>query len=303
MSEDAADHLDEGIHRDVSNERYQADPCQSPSASAGALRTLLQRSPEHAWVGSRRLNPHYVSRPTTDAMNEGTMLHAMVLETEPPYMLMNFPDYRTAAAKLARDQALSAGLIPIKLDRFEELMDVAASLRARLRHLPEVWAAIQDALDSRSTEATLVWRERGVLCRCRYDTLPAKHFRATYDLKFTGLSAEPMAFGRKMLADHSVQADLYPRAVRAVRGDSPVFVFIACETEPPYGVSLHALDRDAAEIAREQVDWALDRWARCLRENVWPSYPTPIHYHSPAGWQVREWEDRQSGDAMIQETA
>ena len=95
-----------------------------------------------------------------------------------------------------------------------------------------------------------------------------------------------------MTGDYAFQADFYPRAVKALRGDAPLFVFVACETDPPHGVTLHALDPEAAELAREKVDMALDLWGECLRSGEWPSYPSLIHYHGARPGELVAWEER-----------
>ena len=128
---------------------------------------------------------------STLAQNRGTILHALTLGTAAPFRVLDVADYKGKAAQTLRDETIAAGLIPVKAADMEELQDVASAVRQRLRDLPDVWAAMQDAVQSGMTEATLIWRERDVLSRVRYDTLPAAKFGATYDLKFTGKSADP----------------------------------------------------------------------------------------------------------------
>ena len=286
--------LPEGIHPNVPEGAYHADPAMDPSASSGILRKIYTASEDHARAAHPRLNPNYRETPSTEAMNRGTILHSLVMETDAPFEVLDVPDYTTKAARALRDETIAAGLIPVKTDQMIELEDTASAIRARLRGMPEVWAAMKDAIESRMTEVTLIWRESGILCRCRYDTLPASRFKASYDLKFTGLTAEPETFGKKVTGDYAFQADFYPRAVRALRGDSPLFVFVACETEAPYGVTLHALDPFAADEARQKVDEALAAWGHALRSGIWPSYATQIHYHGPKPWEVEAAETRRS---------
>ena len=156
-----------GIHSGIPEAVYHADPAVTPSASSGALRTLLQRSPDHAWASHPRLNPTFFHKPSTPAMDRGTILHALVLETPAPFRVLQVSDFKTAAARLLRQDAIDTGMIPIKADDLNELQDIAAAIRARLIAMPEVWAAMQDAITSGMNEATLIWEERGVLCRCR----------------------------------------------------------------------------------------------------------------------------------------
>lgn len=294
---DAPLRLAPGLHRGVPEAVYHADPAETPSASSSALRTLLSRSPEHAWFGHPRLNPAWEEADSTDAKDRGKILHAMVLQTPDPFRVLDVPNYTTKAAKDLKAATIKAGLIPVKIDAIEELRDVASAVRERMRNMPEVWKAIRASIAEGLNEATLIGWERGVLCRVRYDMLPPKGFPASFDLKFTGMSAEPEAFGKKVLIDYSMQAALYPRIVRTVRGDAPLFVMLAAETEPPYAISLHALDPEARAMADEKLDYALNLWRNCLRRGDWAGYSSLIHYHGPKPWEFRAWEERRALDA------
>ena len=284
--------LPEGIHLGVPETAYHADCAQTPSASSGILRTILDQTPMHAHAMHPRLGGD-INGPGTEAQNIGTILHSMVLGTPSPVRILDVDDYRTNAARALRDETIAADLIPMKRKDMQEILDTAASIRARLQALPDVWAAITDARDNGMCEATLIWREGGTLCRVRYDTLPAARFGATYDLKFTGKSASPYSWGKTLVNDYTVQADLYPRAVKSLRGDRPAFVFLVCETTAPYAVSLHAMAPDLADLARRKVDHALRLWRECLAADHWPGYPDQTYHHAAPSWASYQWEERE----------
>ena len=279
--------LPEGIHLNVPEAAYHADPAPTPSASAGVLKTLATRSPLHAWHKHPRLNPEYSGGGRSDAMDAGTILHALICGTPLPYDVEAFPDYRTNAAKEWRDGVISSGRIPILAHKIEPIYDVARGVRANIERMPEIAAAIESA----DKEATLIWRERGVLCRCRYDILPPASFGFTIDLKFTGLSAEPEQWGRTLIGSHLFQAALYPRAVQALRGDKPEFRFLVCETEPPYGVSIHAMDPELCDLAARKLNHALDRWRSCTEADDWPGYESRTHYQAAPAWALAQQEE------------
>ena len=130
----------------------------------------------------------------------------------------------------------------------------------------------------------MVWQEGDALCRCRFDALPPASYGFTADLKFTGRTAEPEGWSRALRDDYLFQADLYPRAVRALRGDRPIFLFLVCETEQPYGVSVHAVGPALADVAKRRVDRALTTWEQCLRDDHWPGYSSQIHYADAPAW-------------------
>lgn len=292
----AGAHLDIGIHPDVPEARYHSDPCETPSASSSILKTLIDRSPLHAWWDHPRLNPDFEYSASTEAQGNGTILHSMILGTPAPYRVLNFDSFRTNAAKEARDLALLEHKIPILADKIEPLSKVAAALRERIKaDFPHIHAALHDP--ETLFEASVVARIGGVLCRARFDCLPPARHGFTPDLKFTGLSAEPEAWGRKLVNDHMFQAGMYPRTIEATRGDRPEFWFLVCETDAPYGVSLHAMDPQMEDLAARKVNRALALWSECLRTNNWPGYSTQVHYQEPPPWEMARWEGREYRDS------
>lgn len=289
-----------GIHPGIPEAVYHADPAEEPSASASILRTLYSASPEHAEHDHPRLNPAFVRSSGSEAKDAGTILHAMVLGQPPRYLVVPFDSFRSDKAKAARAQAEILGHIAITPQKVDELQAVADSLRTRLAaELPFVFAALTDA--ETMHEATLIWREDGVLCRCRFDVLPPAHYRCALDLKFTGRSAEPGEWSKKLRSDYLFQADLYPRGLKALRGDTTELDFVVCETDAPYGVSLHAQAPDLAAIARRRVNVALRRWAYCLQARRWPGYPRLVHYATAPGWLLTQDDEMASRDNFLKD--
>jgi len=285
--------LDVGIHQNVPELVYHADPAVEISASASILKTLLDRSPLHAFTDHPRLNPAVDRGSATDAQINGTILHSLILGTPEPHTVLDFQDYRTKEAKAARDVAFAAGFIPILAHKMESLYPVADALRATLqRDHPCIWEAMTDAATQR--EVTMIWREDGAMCRCRFDALPPASYGFTADLKFTGRSAEPEDWSRKLREDYLFQGALYPMAVKALRGDEPEFLFVVCETDAPYGVSVHAMGPELVDIAKRRVRDALAAWSRCLVAKEWPGYPNLIHYAEAPAWFAGQEESRQA---------
>lgn len=292
---------DIGIHPGVPEAVYHADCAKDrPSASSGALRTALDHSPEHAWFAHPLLNPAYEPKATTTAMDDGTILHSMILGTEPQFRVLNVKEYRSDYDKAQRDRTIADGLIPIKRARYDELLTVGMSLRNRLQQIPDVWNAIEATAESGWNEATMIFRTEDVLCRTRVDVLPPARFKAIYDFKFTGMSTEPGDFGKRIVSKHAVQSDLYSRGVQALRGDFPEMRFISCETDPPYGITIHALDPMAAEMAHDRVSRGLLIWRRCMETHRWPGYPKPVHYQSLTPWALKQWEQQRSAAAELE---
>jgi hypothetical protein len=280
-----------GIHKGVPEAVYHADCADGISASSSILRTLITESPLHAFHDHPKLNPNFQASPSTESQNKGTILHALLLGTPPAHRVLHHDSFRTDKAKADRDAALSAGFIPVLADKMADLETAADAIRERLQKtLPDAWAAMTDP--ETLHEATLIFRRNGVLCRIRYDTLPPAKYGVSYDLKFTGRSAEPDAWGKKLRDDYLFQPALYPYGVEELRGDAPEFRFLACEWEPPYGISMHALDPSLEELARHRLDEALFLWDLCLKRNDWPGYAPFVHYAEAPAWMVSQEESR-----------
>ena len=283
--------LPEGIHSGIPEAAYHADPAAEISASSSVLRTLYAQSPLHAWTAHPRLNPAHKANPGTDAQNAGTILHALVLGTPAPYRELAFDSYRTQTAKDARDAVIEKGLIPILDCKFAEIAPVADALCATLeRDFQYQWQALTHPSTQR--EVTLIWREGAAMCRCRFDALPEPAWGLGIDLKFTGLTAEPEAWSRKLREDYLMSAALYPRAVKALRGDAIEYQFIVCETAPPYGVSVHSVAPDLQDIGARRLDKALGIWRDCMASGKWPSYPALVHYATAPSWFAAEDDER-----------
>lgn len=287
--------LTEGIHPDVPEAVYHADPAETPSASSSILKIILDQSPEHARFAHPRLSPAYDPPKSTAAQANGTVLHSLILGTPAPYRVLPFDDFRTKDAKEARDATLAAGFLPIKAADMEELQDVAASLRNRIAAMPDIAKALKAA----QTEVTCIWRVNGTLCRCRFDIMPPAEFGFIGDLKFTSRSAEPEGFSQKIASEYAMQGAFYPMASRELREDDPEFFFFACETDPPYGLSIHGLSPQLDEIAGQKIAESLDIWAACLKSGAWPTYPQDVHYAEPKPWELASWERWKAQQAFL----
>ena len=128
--------LSEGIHPNVPEAVYHADPACEPSVSSGILRRIIDQSPMHARAAHPRLNSDWQDRVGTDAMNAGTVLHSMILGTPAPYRVLDVRDYKQADARSLRDQTIADGLIPLKRAEAADLLDTGATIRARLQAMP-----------------------------------------------------------------------------------------------------------------------------------------------------------------------
>jgi hypothetical protein len=288
--------LPPGIYPNVPERAYHADPAEGISASASVLKTLYNKSPEHAWTLHPKLNPDWEPSDPTDEKDKGTILHALMLDQPAPYRILHFKDYKTDAAKAAKEDARAAGMIPILGKKFDELPPVATALRTRLRRdYPDLWAALTDPGTLR--EVTIITHIEGALYRCRADALPPPGCKVICDFKFTGREAEPETWAKQMRGEHLFSAALYPRAVEAQRGDLPEFKFIVCEWDAPYGASVHAAGPLLIGKGWRRSQVALRRWNWCMQNGRWPSYLPVTYYSDPPSWWERQDDEAAARDA------
>lgn len=281
-----------GLH-DLPAHRYHADPCDAPSLSASIAHILLSQSPAHAWWSHPRLNLAHQDGPPTTEQDEGTALHAAILENRAVVALCEFPDWKTKAAQEARRLARETGEVPILARRWEVIQGVAQSVREQLAA-----HEVGDVLAAGHAEKVMVWRETTpagpIWCRARVDWLPSLlPGVCLYDLKTVGGSAEPGAFGRKMANDgYALQAAFYLRGARALGLEPSGFRFIVVERDPPFGLSVCEMAPDLAHFASVQAEAAVREWGRCLHSDRWPSYePKVAHIEAPV-WITSQWEER-----------
>lgn len=255
-----------GAHN-LSVDLYGQDPCPEPSLNAGTAKVLLDYSPRHAWLQSRRLNPAWEPSDNKD-FDLGKAAHAVLLQGGAGVAVLDFDSYRTKESKEARDAALTAGKLPILAEKWDRVEAMVRAARAQL-DAHEIGFPFVDGLP----EQTLIWREGETWCRARLDWLPNKG-NDFYDYKTTGASANPEGIARLIFGMHDLQMAFYLRGIRAVLArPAATFRLVVQETEPPYALSVVGLTPAALALADRKMDEALGIWRQCLTTGKWPGYP------------------------------
>jgi hypothetical protein len=251
---------------------YHADPCVEPSLSSSIAKMLCFDSALHAQHDHPRLNPQAVHE-DAEHFDIGTAAHALLLEGGGNIEPIDFPDWRTKAAKEQRDAARAAGKTPLLAHVCQDVIAMVGALRAQLdRHT--------DGGDlmftSGEAELTLIWIDEGTWCRARTDWLRSEPF-AIDDYKTTSASANPDTWTRTMFAaGFDLQAAWYLRGLRALTGerldDPATFRFCVQETFAPYAASVIALNPDAMILAEKKCLYALEKWREARATNDWRGY-------------------------------
>lgn len=274
-----------GIH-DISEEAYHADPCPTPSLSRSIAHTLIEQSPRHALVAHPRLNPRWAPKEVGAEADIGAVAHDIIGGRGDKVVYCDFKDWKTKAAQEQRDEALSRGKTPVLLRKKE---DIDAMVAAFWQQIGESEHA--DAYQTANKEKTVVWKEDDIWCRARMD-----HFDDKWvdDYKTTGGSAEPENWIRNHLFNDggSLQAVFYPRGLKAVDGKDRTFRFFVQENYEPFALSIITVDPHILKVATEQIEFSINVWSDCLRENKWPAYSKRMVWANMLPWIEKRWEDR-----------
>lgn len=268
---------------------YHADPCPVPSLSSGIARMLVERSPRHAWAAHLRLNTMQEPETVTPAMEEGTLLHALILGTAQEIVEVDADDWRGKAAQAERAEARGRGAIAVLGWRMAELERCASAFREQLAD-----HECAGALTAGQPEATLVWRDGVDWCRARADWLPDDPRAPLYDLKTTAGSADPDTWERALRDKYAFQAAWYLRGARALGLRPAGMVFLVVETAAPHGLCAFQPDPSLMAMADERVSEALAVWRACLAANHWPGYPRRVCHVQAPPWMLAKHEERQA---------
>ena len=254
---------------DLSNRAYHAHP----ALGSTSLKTLATRTPAH-WRHERD-NPVH-----KDAYDIGTAAHSLILEGDTSgVVIVDAADWRTKAAKEAKDEARAAGKIAL-LEK--EWAPIQAMHAAVMSH-----AEARAALTGHKAEQSVFWEEDGLGLKCRPDAWqPGK----LWDLKTT-INADPNEFGKTAhnFGYHQSAAH-YIDGVKELTGEELPFGFILVEKAPPYLVSVVELDWEAIELGRGLNDRAKRIYRECSDTGNWPGYPAAEPVSLPT-WAVYETED------------
>lgn len=270
-----------GIY-EMDSDAYHADPCETPSLSAGMINDLLL-APALCYHKSSRLNPAYEEEETPDKFSLGTVRHIMFLEPHTfaeKVVVCDFADWRKDAAKAMKAAAKAEGKTPILVAHMEK---VHAARKAFLAN-----PFVAEAFAQGRFEQSMFWRHprHGFWCRCRPDFMSdsGTHFN---DYKAT-VSADPSRFGKHAYdMGYHRRAAWYLEGAEILLGKRPKhYWFINQETKAPYLTSVIELDMQAIDAGQEENDRAAAIFARCLSTGDWHGYRHPSDQSADRAFQV-----------------
>lgn len=280
--------IDQGVH-DLDEATYHGDPCPEPSLSSSIAKLLVFNTPLHAWHAHPRLNPKHESE-ESEKFDLGSAFHTLFLQSGVEVVEIDAKDYRTNAAKEARDAARARGAIPMLAEQLARTRRMVDAVQKQIPQHPDLAVAFAAG----KAEQSLVWREEnGVWCRARLDWMPDQG-SAFPDMKSTESAAGPDSWGRILFGTScDIQDAFYRRGLLklALRED-PYLLFVAAELDHPHMIATHRCAPTAQAMADRAVERAISLWSWCLKRGQWPGYSTEPAWHEPPPWRQQMMGDR-----------
>lgn len=287
-----------GIYR-IDASTYHADPVAVPSLSSSLARTIIERSPLHAWTDHPRLNQAFKSEERKE-YDRGSAAHALLIEGEDRIEIIAADSYRTKAAQEARDAARAAGKHPILAAEFENIYWMRSVALAAIRNCPDLSGL---TLADGKAEESLIWQDGNAWCRARPDW-HADDWSLVIDYKTTNASAHPDAWVRTMTGQGGeVQAAFYLRGIEALTKHQPKWVFLVQEVEAPFACSLIGLPPAFLALGESKVATAIHLWRECVASNIWPCYPNRICWVESPAWHQARWEESEGAHGLAYDPA
>jgi hypothetical protein len=283
--------IDTGQHDAIPADEYHADA----ALSSGIAKLLIERSPAHAWIAHRGLNPNW--EPDDDGKFDiGTAAHRLLLEGEDCMAIYVGNDWRTKDAKEFREEQREAGKVPLLAAQAERVNAMVEMARMQM----DEQRTDLDLFRFGKPEQTILWKEEGdVACRARIDWLHNETY-VVDDYKTTTASADPRKWERTMYGmGGDVQVAFYLRGLSKIVGrEIPPehWRFVVQECYPPYALSVVSLAPSAYALAQDKVEKAISLWRKCLADDFWPAYPAKIASIEVPTWEEMRWLDRQDGE-------
>lgn len=248
---------------------YHGDCCEAPSISSSGLRTIWTASPAHYFLTSP-YNPAPPEQEDRPHFSLGRAAHHLLFlgrkgfDAEFVTRPEKWKDWRTAEARLWREDQLAAGMTIITDGELEQITGMARSLAAH----PLVKAGILDGFVERS----LIWKDaqKGVWLKSRPDCIPNDGLDVA-DLKTTTSVATDDLRRTLGAYGYNVQGALVGMAFRAVlQRQMQTFSLVFVETKPPHCVRVVTIKPDDLDRGERIIQAAVAQFAECVATGEWP---------------------------------
>lgn len=241
-----------------------------PGLSYSGAKDILKSPFVYQW---RRQQPYEPS----DAMDLGTVLHSLVLDTGRSWETID--GGRGVTERKADVRA--RGLIPIRL---EDLAKAARMAQAVADHAEA--SALLDRCGQR--ELAAIADDGSTTLRAFLD---ARHDAGRYVVELkSGRPGTIDDFARAAVNfGYDLQAATYHTIMEWLGQPVETVWFVIVESEPPHQVAVRCLDAEFVDLGRAKLRRALDTYARCVTTGEWPG-PEPVAIVSAPRWAIRQEE-------------
>jgi hypothetical protein len=266
---------------------YLGDPMPEPSLTSSLVKSLLSTAPRKVWQSTPRLNVNAESEEKS-IFDLGSAAHRLFTGTGAPIAEIDADDFRSKVAKEAKAEAYAQGKTPILKKNMPRVRDMAAAALEQVRDNPEIGHLFSpENLPKLMREATMLWKEGGVMCRSRPDFY-SPEFNVIIHYKTTGIDLSPSMLSKFAAnSGYDMTAAHYHQGGKILTGKAPAQYFVVQETSEPYLLLTAEVDNTFLETAMMRRERALMIWGRCLTMNNWPGMITKtIKLECP------EWHER-----------
>lgn len=279
-----------GIYRGISDADYRADPTPTPSLTQSLVKVLVERSPQHAWEHSPRLNPQFEYDDDTK-FDIGNVAHKLILGRGKEIEVVPFADWRTKDSKEAREKAADQGRIAVLRHQFDRASDMAAAARAQLSKHEDC-----DAFTNGAAEVMIAWEENGIWFRSLIDWLN-DDLRTVDDYKSSGMSMAPHVIGlRAQAAGWEIQAAFIERGLDILDpagAGRRRYRFIGQETDKPHALTVMHMNEYWMTMGRKKVEAGIALWRPAVVHNSWRGYGNRAVVPEYPGFKEKQWLDRE----------
>lgn len=199
----------------------------------------------------------------TPTMVIGSAVHAATLEPEiftATYSPLEF-DGRTREGKAERERIKDENLIPLRIEEYHGVLDMARSFQTHPRIGPMLARAT-------GIEEVAIWSVEAGLCKSRRDVIGdgwIMELKTTASLdRFVPWQFTDLGYHRQA-AWYSWGDELLGRSVDQ-------FFFAVVANSAPYESAIYRATENALRIGRSENDELLRRLMRCREMGIWPRH-------------------------------
>lgn len=275
---------------DITPEQYHADPCATPSLSVSIAKKIVEKSSRHAFLAHPRLGGGQSAH--TKAMDDGSIIHRILLGKGTEVVEIHADDYRKAFAQELRDACYESGKVPVLSARYAQIQVAAEAIRAQMSGLGIEFSG--------SSEVAIEWEEElfmsseTVLCRCMMDHVLLDcgvifEVKKIVSADLDSISSAIYKYG------YDIQRAAYTSALRHLRPEfsgREDFQFLFCEIEPPYVLTPVRPDGEFRAMGDRRWERAKSIWHRCISSGEWPGYTDRVMTVGPPGWALAKEMER-----------